>query len=189
MEGRTVREAPRARARKLVAHNPAVTGAAFHKGESKQDYATPREFIRAVELKFGKIDWDLAASESNAVCFDWIGEQQDSFTVDWHKLKPPEIPGLERKGRPHLWLNPPFNNIEPWVRKCAIEWVQGAEISFLVPAAVGSEWYAKYVHHKARVYSVRPRLCFDGKNPYPKDVVLCRYSAIGSPSFKLWKWK
>ena len=56
MEGRTVREAPRARARKLVAHNPVVTGAAFHKGESKQDYATPREFIRAVELKFGKIE-------------------------------------------------------------------------------------------------------------------------------------
>src|SRR5690606_17204709 len=77
-------------------------------GRSAQDYATPRVFLDAVERRFGRIRWDLAAHELNAVCDLWIGEHQDSLTVPWAE----QCRGL-------CWLNPPFGDIEPWAAKCA----------------------------------------------------------------------
>lgn len=44
-----------------------MTGAAYHKGTSNQDVATPREFLKVVEARFGQIGWDLAATKDNQV--------------------------------------------------------------------------------------------------------------------------
>ena len=44
-------------------------------GSSKQDYSTPRAFLDAVEKRFGRIKWDLAAHERNHVCDLWLGQQ------------------------------------------------------------------------------------------------------------------
>ena len=45
--------------------NPAL-GPTVRRHHSKQDYETPAEFIQAVEVRFGKIKVDLAATEQNA---------------------------------------------------------------------------------------------------------------------------
>jgi hypothetical protein len=68
------------------------------------------------------------------------------------------------------WLNPPFKKIKPWVKKCSEgtsiydaegnELNKGTRILSLLPAAVGSEWFAKYVEGKAAVYFLRPRIAF-----------------------------
>jgi len=150
-------------------------GASFHTGKSKQNQETPWEFINAVEKRFGKITFDLAADEHNHRHSSYFSEQDDSFAQAWHK-----IDGL-------LWLNPPFRRIAPWVAKCASEKVLGAKIALLVPAAVGSNWFADHVHEKALVLPFRPRLSFDGKNPYPKDLLLAVYGL--PPCFELWRWK
>jgi phage N-6-adenine-methyltransferase len=162
-----------------------TTGAAFARGASKQDYATPKELIGAVTRRFGLIDFDLAATGDNAVASRFFGpatdhyrkcEGVDSLAQDWNRLQ----------GR--LWLNPPFDRIEPWAAKCAACDIDGTSIFFLVPASVGSEWFAKYVDGKARVYFLRPRLSFDGKNPYPKDCLLAVYSD-SDPGYECWRWR
>jgi hypothetical protein len=94
----------------------------------------------------------------------------DSLKQDWHKILAPDIPV-----RPLLFLNPPFADIAPWAAKCAAEARLGAEILFLVPASVGSEWFAEHVWKHACVYLLRGRLCFDGKDPYPKDCLAAHY--------------
>lgn len=153
-----------------------MSGAAHHRGSSRQNFATPPEFVHAVEARFGAITVDLAASADNAKAPAWIDEERNSLLVDWHKFD-----GL-------LWLNPPFAHIKPWARKCDVESALGARIALLVPASVGSEWFNDHVHGRALVLPLRPRLTFVGADdPYPKDLMLC---VFGEPAgFEPWRWK
>lgn len=147
-------------------------------GRSRQTYGTPRPFLEAVAKRFGEWpSWDLAADESNHVCDLWIGEKQDSLTVDWHTLG-----GL-------LWLNPPFADIDPWAKKCAAEAAKGARILLLTPAAVGAEWYRQHVAPNAYTLALNPRLTFVGERaPYPKDCMLSVFFA-GLRGFDVWRWR
>lgn len=148
------------------------------RGKSKQDYSTPWEFIRAVEKRFGDLNVDLAASDDNAKAPYYVTEETDSLSIDW---SPPD--------RINMWLNPPFANIEPWVKKCAATALgHGSQILVLVPASIGSNWFAEHVHGRARVYGLSPRLTFEGcKDPYPKDLMLCVYGE--RPGLECWRWK
>ncbi len=156
------------------------SGAALNRGGSKQDYQTPVEFIRAVESRFGALDFDLAATQENKITPRYFGPGsplgEDSIKQDWHKLS-----GI-------LWLNPPYADIGLWARKCKQEAKLGARIRFLVPASVGSNWFWDYVEPAARVYALQPRLSFDGKNPYPKDLILAVYDVYQTGLYR-WRWK
>ena len=152
------------------------TGASFQRGQSKQDYATPRDFRLAVRYRFGCIETDLAASLENTLARDFISQHKNSLVQNWAKM----TPGL-------CFLNPPFDNIAPWAAKCAAEAKLGARILLLTPASIGTNWFAEHVWGNALVLALRPRLCFDGKNPYPKDVMLSCFN-LGDPGFECWKW-
>ncbi len=151
-------------------------------GRSKQDYGTPLDFMRACEARF-KVNHfavDLAAREDNKLAPICITEEQNSLTVDWHKLQ-----GL-------LWLNPPFSNLELWAAKCKLEASCGAQIVMLTPASVGSNWYAKHVFGHAHSLFLSPRLTFQGcKDPYPKDCMLTLWNVESwhDEACSLWNWK
>jgi phage N-6-adenine-methyltransferase len=146
----------------------------------KQAYATPLEFIAAVKRRFGvgDFDYDLAADAINTKARRYFDEKIDSLKQDWSKL------------RGALWLNPPYAHIEPWAKKCAESAVWSFKpprrIFLLVPAAVGSDWFARHVFGKARVLLLNGRLSFDGKNPYPKDCCLACYGE--KPGIEIWRW-
>lgn len=171
-------------------------GAAFARGQSKQDYATPRVLLDAIKLKFEvkAWAWDLAANWKNQVGPEgrFYGPDhpkvslRDSLVLDWSEL------------RGDLWLNPPFSNIAPWAKKCfdtagwpynlrAHTFEPPRRIFFLVPAAVGSNWWKAYVHRKARVYFLNGRPSFDGKNGYPKDIALVMWGE--KPGYQCWRWR
>lgn len=160
------------------------TGASFARGSSKQDYATPADFRSAVVKKFGMPVYDLAADDSNHFGPFWISAETDSLKVNWSEL-----------GSSLSWLNPPFDRIEPWAEKCHLEAELGAQILLLVPASVGAVWYAKHVHGVARdVYFLSPRLCFDGKAPYPKDCLLAHFNCKHADTviltrYDCWRWR
>jgi phage N-6-adenine-methyltransferase len=153
-----------------------MTEPAQKRGKSKQDYGTPPEFLVAVTRLYGPIAFDLAAHEGNHVVPDYFAPKHDSLKQEWSALDG------------NLWLNPPFANIEPWASKCAeTELRTGARILFLVPAAVGSNWFRDHVHRKALVIGLNGRLKFDGVHGYPKDCALCVFGE--SPGFKVWDWR
>lgn len=147
-------------------------------GKSVQEVGTPPEFLSAVTARFGPIDFDLAADESNHVVADWYGPgsryANESLQQQWDQW-----PGL-------LWLNPPYGNIGEWAEKCAS--CKVATIAFLVPASVGTNWFSRYVDRKAMVLFLSPRLTFVGHTQsYPKDLMLCMY---GYPAgYECWRWK
>jgi phage N-6-adenine-methyltransferase len=157
-------------------------GASFNRGRSKQDYRTPPEFLGAVRAKFlGGQDFslDLAADEGNHVCPAWYGPEglvEDALSADW-----------PRDGR--MWLNPPFGGIAPWARRCREMTARPesvARVYLLVPASVGSNWFHHDVMPFAEVFLLRGRICFDGRNPFPKDCLLAVYQGTG---FVAWDWR
>lgn len=149
-----------------------ITGA-----KGKQDYATPWALIKAVERRFGPLAIDLAASLENKKAPLCYTEDEDSLSADWGSLH-----GL------NCWLNPPFKNIGKWAEKAERAASKGlVKIFMLTPASVGSNWYSDFVHQKARVYALKPRITFEGaKDPFPKD---CMLTCFGySWRFDVWDW-
>jgi phage N-6-adenine-methyltransferase len=151
-------------------------------GRSKQDYETPDDFLNAIKRRwsFDEFYWDLAANEANAKAPNYFSLRQDSLAQDWANI------------RGKAWLNPPYANIEPWARKCAqtidqLEELQ-LEIFLLVPAGVGANWFARWVHGKAAVFFLNGRLKFVGETQYyPKDSLLCLFGVL--PGYAVWRWR
>ena len=162
-----------------------VGGARVSTGkDSKQTYETPKDFLDAVVRDWchgEKFAVDLAATFENTKATDFITPERNSLIVAWRELK-----GL-------LWLNCPYNFITPWAKKCAEESAYGARIAMLVPASVDANWWAQYVHKKAAVRFVSPRISFDGVAPYPKAIALLLYGHWGvgvtDEWYEPWRWK
>ena len=58
----------------------------------------------------------------------------------------------------------------------------------LVPASVGSNWWMHWVHQRASVRFLNPRVTFIGHaQGYPKDLALCVYD--GKFGYECWRWK
>jgi phage N-6-adenine-methyltransferase len=148
-----------------------------HPPDSGQNYATPWEFIRAVEGRFGQMVVDLSASKENAKASIFITKEEDSLARDWTALQG------------NLWLNPPYADLSVWAQKCRGARTLGSirRIFLLCPASVSTEWWADYVHLEALVLFVRPRLTFVGAtDPYPKDLALSVFGA--APGYEPWRW-
>ncbi len=145
------------------------------RGQSRQDYRTPPEFLRAVKSKLGiaQFSIDLAASPDNAVCEKYFTEADNSLVQEWNHT------GV-------AWCNPPFNNIRPWVAKAC---TSHGRVAMLVPASVGANWWKEYVHQKCLVYFLNGRITFVGeKDPYPKDCALLLYSSFSDIGYEVWTW-
>jgi hypothetical protein len=154
---------------------------------SEQDVGTPPEFMRAVTERFGTVSWDLAATRANKVAPLWLGpgskDGENSLAVDWAMLPGPA--GTVK------WLNPEFGNIAPFAKKCAQQApAEGrGTIVMLVPASVGTGWFSRYVHRRALVLALSPRLTFVGhEHPFPKDLMVCVYGRWVVPAFDTWRW-
>lgn len=150
-------------------------------GGSKQDYGTPRAFIRACEARWGHFAVDLAATQDNAKASRFIPPEEDSLAVPWA--------AYFRHAPVLAWLNPPFGAIERWAAKCAEETRDSTlRIVMLTPASIGTQWFAEHVHGKALVLGIRPRLTFEGTtDPYPKDLMLSLFG-FGETGFDVWRW-
>jgi hypothetical protein len=168
-------------------------------GNSKQDYGTPWPLIRAIENRWGPLSIDLAARADNAKAPLFITPEENSLTQDWN----------DRIGNGMGFLNPEFDDICPWVAKCA-----GCvkPIISLTPLTV-SEWFAKHCEGKVKIVGLRPRIKFYGchvlfpkKHPragqrrcdsmclgcasYPKDCMLMLFGSRfkREPIFQTWRW-
>ncbi len=145
-------------------------------GKSRQDFGTPKDFLAAVERRFGIIRTDLAASTENAVCPVYFDKQQNSLIQDWNALR-----GVS-------WCNPEFADIFPWAEKLAAAKARRGWTLMLLPAGSGSLWFQEQLVPNTMILDLAPRLSFDGKAPYPKDLILaCAGWSMTGRDF--WRWK
>jgi hypothetical protein len=160
---------------------------------SKQTYETPPEFITAVERRFGVIDFDLSATDGAQKGSHWhlqhFNPEQDSLLQDWAELRIPADDEANADDPARVaWLNPPFANIRPWAAKCEGVRLLSRWTLLLVPASIGTGWYADHVLGKAMVFGIS-RITFLGTDgPYPKDLMLCAYG-YGVSGEGFWDWR
>lgn len=148
---------------------------------SKQDYGTPLDLRKAIENRFGKIEVDLAATRENTIAPLFYTPEVDSLKQDW----------VADCGDKLCWLNPPFEDIEKWARKCA--WygkhLLTGRILFLTPASIGSNWFRDYVYDEFPIIALNGRPTFVGcKDPYPKDCMLTIFGPE-AVTFEVWEWR
>lgn len=149
------------------------------RGDSKQDYGTPHDFLEAACRRLGIFAFtlDIAASSKNAVCKRYFSKRENAFDQRW-------------QSRGWSWLNPEFDDIEPWAARAFAESQSGARIAMLTPASVGANWWDKWVHRKGCVLFLNGRLTFVGQSdPYPKDCALTLYGPGIAPGYDTWRWR
>ncbi len=156
---------------------------------SEQVVSTPRDFIAAVQARFGPLVFDLAATRANSVCLgDYLGPGssfvEDAFTPGFSWA------GLGANNPGYSWLNPEYANIGPWAERCVTESAKGLHVLMLAPAAVGSEWFNAHVRPNAYVFELTPRLKFVGHaHAYPKDLILACFGPERFVGRASWRWK
>lgn len=162
-------------------------------GRSRQCYVTPPEFIRAVEARFGFLDFDLAATRKNRVTPACFTKRENALKRQWiTKARTCNNLLVDRSSKWRFWLNPPYAHLSPWFRKCVEQQRRLTTGSFivLVPASVGSDWFRQYVWNQASVYFLDGRICFIPNEPYPKDLMICLYRNVRRKvSMNIWEWQ
>jgi hypothetical protein len=102
-----------------------------------QTYNTPPWVVELVRvLGGGVIDLDPCSNGTSVVgarrTFD---EASDGLSQSWATSRPGGL----------VYVNPPFNDIEPWVRKCAESAQEGALVVALLPLRTFTKWYQEIV--------------------------------------------
>lgn len=152
--------------------------------DSEQDVGTPPRVIESITRRLlftTRFVVDLAASERYHVAETYFTKEVDAFTQDWSLFC-----GFRRGW---AWLNPPFNDIEPWVIRCFQEAQRGAYICMIVPAATDTDWWEKHVDGKAFVVYIGGRFAFLGHNSsYTKPLALLIWTPWVRGGHRHWRW-
>lgn len=82
---------------------------------------------------------DLAASEISAKCPTFFTKEMDGLAQSWRD----QALNLDPQN-PSGWLNPPYSNILPWIRKAREEQRNGFTTVFLVMMDCSVEWWPGY---------------------------------------------
>lgn len=162
---------------------------------SKQDYQTPKEFVKAIEQRFGKISLDLAARSYNKVCerylapctgpegplpFDREAYGIDSFDHNWAELYE-KLGGI-------FWDNCEFNDIGRWSNRHKEMAVKGCNSLLLIPYGTTKAFMAN-VLGSADIYFLEGRLAFIPGESFPKDCVVAHYYPGCDGNVFFWDWK
>ena len=140
--------------------------------EEDQDRRTPPALVAELARRFGRglFTFDAACSASNCVLV-LLGGMSNIDDLDlWDSLDPAvRWPG-------NVWCNPPWNNIEPFVRKAAREVANGSAevVVFLVPARTSMPWWHYAMRNGFRQHDIVGRVAYggSGSTPFEHSTVL-----------------
>lgn len=119
--------------------------------EQRNLWQTPIPLFVALDAEFC-LTLDAAASANNALCSRYITEEQNTLETPWANYL--SIPG-------YVWLNPPYSDITPFVKKAAAESANQIGTVMLVPADTSVGWFREAIETASEVrFIVGGRLAF-----------------------------
>ncbi|HDZ9786426.1 TPA: phage N-6-adenine-methyltransferase [Klebsiella variicola subsp. variicola] len=148
-------------------------------------WRTPPALFACLNAEFC-FQLDAAAAQHNALCKKFITAEQNTLETPWDECL--SIPG-------YVWLNPPYSDITPFVKKAAAESANQIGTVMLVPADTSVGWFKEAIQTASEVrFITAGRLAFinpvtgkpvSGNNkgsmliiwhPYPRTH--CRFSTV-----------
>lgn len=114
-------------------------------------WRTPPALFASLDAEFC-FQLDAAAAPHNALCRKFITAEQNTLETPWADYL--SIPG-------YVWLNPPYSDITPFVKKSAAESVNQIGTVMLVPADTSVGWFKEAIQTASEVrFITAGRLAF-----------------------------
>lgn len=114
-------------------------------------WRTPPALFASLDAEFC-FQLDAAAAPHNALCRKFITAEQNTLETSWADYL--SIPG-------YVWLNPPYSDITPFVKKAAAESANQIGTVMLVPADTSVGWFKEAIQTASEVrFITAGRLAF-----------------------------
>ena len=114
-------------------------------------WRTPPALFASLDAEFC-FQLDAAAAPHNALCRKFITAEQNTLETPWSDYL--SIPG-------YVWLNPPYSNFMPFVKKAAAESANQIGTVMLVPADTSVGWFREAIETASEVrFITAGRLAF-----------------------------
>ena len=114
-------------------------------------WRTPPALFASLDAEFF-FQLDAAAAPHNALCRRFITAEQNTLETPWADYL--SIPG-------YVWLNPPYSDITPFVKKAAAESANQIGTIMLVPADTSVGWFKEAIQTASEVrFITAGRLAF-----------------------------
>ncbi len=139
----------------------------------RDSWSTPDRLFAGLHGEF-EFQLDVCACRESAKVSSYYNETQNGLARDWF-------------GR-HCWMNPPYSDITPWVRKAWEESSRGgALVVALLPVDTSVSWFWDWVQGKAELRFIRGRVQFvppagvkSSSNPKPSMLAIYRPFGAGA---------
>lgn len=88
----------------------------------------------------------------------------------------PQRNGLEEEWQRVNYMNPPYSEMEKWLKKAISEWKQKKTVVALLPARTNTNWFHDYcIKYASEIRFIRQGIKFKGykkKSPFPVAIVV-----------------
>ncbi|WP_072253900.1 phage N-6-adenine-methyltransferase [Enterobacter roggenkampii] len=114
-------------------------------------WRTPPALFAALDAEFC-FQLDAAAAQHNALCRNFITAEQNTLETPWSDYL--NVPG-------YVWMNPPYSDIMPFIKKAAAESANQIGTVMLVPADTSVGWFKEAIQTASEVrFTTAGRLAF-----------------------------
>lgn len=116
---------------------------------SSDNWKTPKEFYQALDAEF-RFTHDPCPFRS----------VQNNLDEEWGERN---------------FINPPYSQIEKWVKKAFQEYQKGRLCVMLIPSRTDTRWWHDYVMKASEIRFVKGRLRFSGAKhnaPFPSAIIV-----------------
>lgn len=134
---------------------------------SKDVWETPQYFFELLDKEF-HFDIDVAASDNNTKCSEYITEAQDGLKQQWNlysDLQPTKV-----------FCNPPYKDIDKWIEKGFREGLILFNIVvMLIPVRSDTQYWHEYIMKAKEVRLCKGRINFEinGKSQGSPNFASC----------------
>ena len=108
---------------------------------SNDNWRTPPEVFYTLNQEFEFVA-DMACSNENKLCSLGFTEEDDSLGFDWAEVIE-EFHKHDKDKNRYVWLNCPYSNPMPWVKKAIEAQSKGLGVVMLLNADTSVGWFAE----------------------------------------------
>ncbi len=141
-----------------------------HFTQRTDEWDTPQWLFDALDKEFG-FTLDPCCTTENATCEKYYTMIENGLLQDW--------------GTETVFMNPPYSEANPWMRKAYGAAQEGATVVCLIPSRTDTAWWHDYAM-KGEIRLLRGRLKYgkaENSAPFPSAVIVFRPSTFVLKSY------